>query len=142
MPPGSRQAPCVASCPSPDSRLLSEAGSIAPARRGQTKTPAKNLRRFRSGYFCRLVAGLLIVVEPALARLVVPFAPRTIGRSALMTPRGFGDLGAAAAVEPAGRRSTGEIGASIAHRTAVAAAAGTTARAGAAVTATATTSVA
>ena len=83
--------------------------------------------------------GLLIVVEPALARFVITFPSRTVGRTALVTTRRPGDF-AAAAVETAGRRRTGEIGAAVAHRAAIAR---TAARAGrrATIAAAATTAV-
>ena len=56
-----------------------------PARR-QTKTPKENLRRS-----CRQLwigcESLLIVVEAALARLVIAFAPRTVGSATFAPPR-------------------------------------------------------
>jgi hypothetical protein len=76
----------------------------------------------------------LIVVEATLARLVVTLAARPVGRTLVTTCRP-GDFAATTTVETApaaGRRRTaGEVGASIAHRAAVAAA---TARASAAIT--------
>jgi hypothetical protein len=79
------------------------------------------------------VSGLLIVVEAALARLVVALAARPVGRP-LMTTGRPGDFAATAtAIETAAsrRRTAGEVGAPIAHRAAIA-------RAGAAVTTAAT----
>ena len=86
------------------------------------------------------VSGLLIVVEATLARLVITLAARPVGRTLVTTCRP-GDFAATAtaietAAATAGRRTAGEVGAPIAHRAAVAAAA--TARAGAAVTTAAT----
>jgi hypothetical protein len=76
----------------------------------------------------------LIVVEAALARLVITLAARPVGRTLVTTCRPA-DLAATAIETAAGRRRTaGEVGASIAHRAAIAAAA----RAGAAVTTAAT----
>jgi hypothetical protein len=102
------------------------------------KSPAFSLRP--------LFHGLLIVVEPALARFVITFAARPVGRAALMATHGPRDFGAtAAAVKPAAcrRRGTGEIGAPIAHRAAIAGAgAAVTTAATAAVAAAATTTVA
>jgi hypothetical protein len=94
-------------------------------------------------------SGLLIVVEATLARLVVTLAARPVGRTLVTTCRP-GDFAATTTVETAtaaGRRRTaGEVGASIAHRAAVAAArasaAITTAAAAAAVTAAATVAAA
>jgi hypothetical protein len=92
----------------------------------------------------------LIVVEAALARLVITLAARPVGRT-LMTPCRPADFATATTtVEPAtataGRRTAGEVGAPIAHRAAVAAAgasaAVTTAATAAAVTAAATVAAA
>ena len=79
----------------------------------------------------------MIVVEAALARLVIALAARPVGRTLVTTCRP-GDFATATAIETAAgrRRTAGEVGASIAHRAAIAAAA--TARAGAAVTTAAT----
>ena len=79
----------------------------------------------------------MIVVEAALARLVITLAARPVGRTLVTTCRP-GDFAATTTVETAAgrRRTAGEVGASIAHRAAVAAA--TTAGAGAAVTTAAT----
>ena len=84
------------------------------------------------------VSGLLIVVEATLARLVVALAARPVGRTLVPSSRP-GDFATATAIETAAgrRRTAGEVGASIAHRAAVAAAT-TTARASAAVTTAAT----
>ena len=66
------------------------------------------------------VSGLLIVVEAALARLVVAFTARPVGRPLVTTCRP-GDFAATAGVEAAaGRRTAGEVGAPIAHRAAIA----------------------
>ena len=83
------------------------------------------------------VSGLLIVVEATLARLVIALAARPVGRTLVTTSRP-GDFATATAIETAAgrRRTAGEVGASIAHRAAVAAA--TTARASAAITTAAT----
>jgi len=67
----------------------------------------------------------LIVVEAALARFVIAFAPRAI-RAAAVTTRRTGELAATATttgIEAAAsrRRTAGEVGASIAHRAATAA---------------------
>jgi hypothetical protein len=93
------------------------------------------------------VSGLLIVVEATLARLVIALAARPVGRT-LVPSSGPGDFGTATAIETAAgrRRTAGEVGASIAHRAAVAAArasaAITTAATAAAVTAAATVAAA
>ena len=95
------------------------------------------------------VSGLLIVVEAALARLVIALAARPVGRTLVPSSRP-GDFATATAIETAAgrRRTAGEVGASIAHRAAVAAAATgagaavTTAATAAAVTAAATATVA
>ena len=56
--------------------------SIAPRAR-QTKAGKQKRRRKPSGVSVVTVGhGLLIVVEPALARLVITLAPRTVGRAA------------------------------------------------------------
>jgi hypothetical protein len=90
----------------------------------------------------------LIVVEATLARFVIALATRPVGRT-LVPSSGPGDFGAATAIETAAsrRRTAGEVGASIAHRAAVATAAGasaavTTAATAAAVTAAATVAAA
>ncbi|HEX9523044.1 MAG TPA: hypothetical protein VF949_08745, partial [Reyranella sp.] len=82
----------------------------------------------------------MIVVEPALARLVVTLPSRTVGRTALVATRRTGDLGAAVKTGARRRRTAGEIGAPVAHRAAIARSA---ARAGgrATITAAATTAV-
>jgi hypothetical protein len=86
----------------------------------------------------------LIVVEATLARFVIALATRPVGRT-LVPSSGPGNFGAATAIETTAsrRRTAGEVGASIAHRAAVATAAGasaavTTAATAAAVTAAAT----
>jgi hypothetical protein len=83
------------------------------------------------------VSGLLIVVEPTLARLVITLAARPVGRT-LVPSSGPGDFAAATTVETAAgrRRTAGEVGAPVAHRAAVATT--TTTGAGAAVTTAAT----
>ena len=93
-------------------------------------------------------SGLLIVVEATLARFVIALATRPVGRT-LVPSSGPGDFAAATAIETAAsrRRTAGEVGASIAHRAAVATAAGasaavTTAATAAAVTAAATVAAA
>jgi hypothetical protein len=82
---------------------------------------------------------LLVVVEAPLARFVVAFAPR---RTGVATPWRTGYLAATATIEAAaGRRATattGEVGAFVAHRAAVATAA---TRAGAAISATAASAI-
>jgi hypothetical protein len=92
----------------------------------------------------------LIVVEAALARLVIALAARPVGRT-LVPSSGPGDFATATAIETAARRrrTAGEVGASIAHRAAVATAAGagasaavTTAATAAAVTAATTVAAA
>jgi hypothetical protein len=92
----------------------------------------------------------LIVVEATLARFVIALATRPVGRT-LVPSSGPGDFGAATAIETAAsrRRTAGEVGASIAHRAAVAtttatgaSAAVTTAATAAAVTAAATVAAA
>ena len=87
------------------------------------------------------VSGLLIVVEAALARLVIALAARPVGRT-LMTTCRPGDFATAAAVETAAsrRRTAGEVGAPIAHRAAIATA--TANSAGAAVTTATTATIA
>ena len=84
------------------------------------------------------VSGLLIVVEAALARLVIALAARPVGRTLVTTSRPGDFAATATAIETAAgrRRTAGEVGAPIAHRAAVAAAA--TARASAAITTAAT----
>jgi hypothetical protein len=84
----------------------------------------------------------LIVVEAALARLVIALATRPVGRT-LVTAHRPGDF-AATAIETAARRrrTAGEVGAPIAHRAAIAAAATTSTRTGAAVTTAATAAIA
>jgi hypothetical protein len=93
----------------------------------------------------------LIVVEAALARLVITLAARPVGRTLMTTCRPADFAPATTTVETAtataGRRTAGEVGASIAHRAAVATAAGasaavTTAATAAAVTAAATVAAA
>jgi hypothetical protein len=81
----------------------------------------------------------LIVVEAALARLVITLAARAI-RATAMTARRTGEFATTAALETAAsrRRTAGEVGAPIAHRAAIAAAA----RTGAAVTTAATAALA
>ena len=71
------------------------------------------------------VSGLLIVVEAALARLVIALAARPVGRTLVTTCRPADFAAAATAIETAAsrRRTAGEVGAPIAHRAAVAAAA-------------------
>ena len=112
---------------------------------GQTKTPGAEPPAFP--FVQVAVSGLLIVVEAALARLVITFAARPIWRT-LVPSSGPGDFASATATAikaTTGRRRTaGEVGASIAHRAAVAAGTGaavTTASA-AAVTAAATVAAA
>jgi hypothetical protein len=92
----------------------------------------------------------LIVVEATLARFVIALATRPVGRT-LVPSSGPGDFAAATAIETAAsrRRTAGEVGASIAHRAAVAtttatgaSAAVTTAATAAAVTAAATVAAA
>jgi hypothetical protein len=79
----------------------------------------------------------LIVVEAALARLVITLAARAIGRT-LMTTCRPGDFAATAIETATGRRRTaGEVGASVAHRAAVAGATVTTAATAALATTTA-----
>ena len=69
----------------------------------------------------------MIVVEAALTRLVVALAARPVGRTLVTTCRPA-DFAATAIEAATGRRRTaGEVGASIAHRAAVAGAAVTTA---------------
>ncbi len=95
------------------------------------------------------VSGLLIVVEATLARFIITLAARPVGRTLVTTCRPA-DFAATAtttvetATAAAGRRTAGEVGTPIAHRAAVATAAGasaavTTAATAAAVTAAATT---
>lgn len=76
---------------------------------------------------------LLIVVEAALAWLVVALAARAIGTGVTTRRTTEVATGPATAVEAAGRRgrAAGEVGASVAHRTAVAGAAVATAAAAA-----------
>jgi hypothetical protein len=70
-----------------------------------------------------LFHGLLVVVEPALARFVITFAARPVGRT-LVATHGPGDFATttttAVKTTACRRRSTGEIGAPIAHRAAIA----------------------
>jgi hypothetical protein len=86
------------------------------------------------------VSGLLIVVEAALARLVITLAARPVGRTLMTTYRPADFAATTTTIETAtataARRTAGEVGAPIAHRATVAAAG--TARAGAAVTTAAT----
>ena len=113
--------------------------SIPPARTRQTKTgQTKTPEVFPPAFPLAVAHGLLIVVEPALARLVIALPSRTVGRTALVTPRRPGDFGTAAVKTTGRRRSTGEISAPVAHRAAIAR---TAARAGgrAAITAAAAT---
>jgi hypothetical protein len=87
------------------------------------------------------VDGLLIVVETALARLVIAFAARPVRRT-LMTTRGTAHVAATTAVESTARRGRAarEVGAPIAHRAAAATiASATVAATTAAAVATATT---
>jgi hypothetical protein len=81
----------------------------------------------------------LIVVEATLARFVIALATRPVGRT-LVPSSGPGDFGAATAIETAAsrRRTAGEVGASIAHRAAVATTTATATGASAAVTTAAT----
>jgi hypothetical protein len=73
------------------------------------------------------VSGLLVVVEATLARLIITLAARPVGRTLVTTCRP-GDFAATTTVETAAgrRRTAGKVGASIAHRAAVAATATTT----------------
>jgi hypothetical protein len=95
--------------------------SIPPARARQTKTgQTKTPEVFPPAFPLAVAHGLLIVVEPALAWLVIALPSRTVGRTALVTPHRSGDF-ATTAVKTAGRRrSTGEISAAVAHRAAIA----------------------
>src|SRR5258707_13229672 len=92
-PPGSPQARFVASCPSP-----AKAMSIPPARGEQTKTgqtktgQTKTPEVFPPAFLLAVAHGLLIVVEPALARLVIALPSRPVGRTALVTPHRSGDF--------------------------------------------------
>jgi len=98
---------------------------------------AKRKRRGKTPAFVQVaVSGLLVVVEATLARLVITLAARPVGRT-LVPSSGPGNFAAATAIETAAsrRRTAGEVGASIAHRAAIATAA---ARASAAVTTAAT----
>jgi hypothetical protein len=93
-----------------------------------------------------LFHGLLVVVEPALAWFVITFAARPVGRT-LVATHGPGDFATttttAVKTTACRRRSTGEIGAPIAHRAAIAgASAPVTAATAAAVAAATTTAVA
>jgi hypothetical protein len=108
------------------------------ARRANKNGANKNAGGFPPAFPLAVAHGLLIVVEPALARLVIALPSRTVGRTALVTPRRPGDFGTAAVKTTGRRRSTGEISAPIAHRAAIAR---TAARAGgrAAITAAAAT---
>jgi len=64
-----------------------------------------------------VASGLLIVVEAALARFVVAVPARA--RAVSPTGGWLAHIAATAAVKSAGRRRTGEIGTSVAHRAAV-----------------------
>src|SRR6266511_1670491 len=109
---------------------------MSPPSLDQTKTPGAKPPAFP--FVQVAVSGLLIVVEAALARLVIAFATRPVGRTLVTTcrPADF----AATAIETAarGRRTAGEVGAAIAHRAAIAT---TTTRTGAAVTTAATAAI-
>jgi hypothetical protein len=65
----------------------------------------------------------LIVVEAALARLVIALAARPVGRTLMTTCRPADFAAAATTIETAtaSRRAAGEVGAPIAHRAAIAA---------------------
>ena len=89
-------------------------------------------------------SGLLIVVEAALARLVITLAARPVGRTLMTTcgPADFATATTTVETATAGRRTAGEVGASIAHRAAVATAAGASAAVTTAATAAAVTTAA
>src|SRR5712664_357925 len=134
-PPGSPQARFVASCPSPVEGAEHSIGARRANKNAGGKTSGVSVTT--------VVHGLLIVVEPALARLIITLPSRTVGRTALMAPRGLGDLAAAAVKTTCRWRSAGEIGAPVAHRAAIArTAARTGGRATIAATTAATTTVA
>jgi len=105
---------------------------------GDERAPNKNAGASPAFPFVQVaVSGLLIVVEPTLARLVITLAARPVGRT-LVPSSGPGDFAAATTVETAARRrrTAGEVGAPVAHRAAVATTTAT--GAGAAVTTAAT----
>lgn len=92
---------------------------MSPPSSGQTKTPGATPPAFPIVQVA--VSGLLIVVEATLTRLVVALAARPVGRTLVTTCRPA-DFAATAIEAATGRRLTArEVGASIAHRAAVAA---------------------
>src|SRR3954468_16665774 len=115
--PVSLQVRFVASCRPPPA---DHARIAPPTKKNAGAVPRRSFSSSELSFYCELRSSL-IVVEAALARFVSALAPRRAAFAATLRP-GHVAASASAGIEAArGRRRTaGEIGTPIAHRTAVA----------------------